>query len=527
MFRLQNDHWISNPSHEQVMEYWQKNKSKQIFWDEIGVHPIQKILDKRVSHGKVQYKVKFYARDIPISWLAAQDITPDAIAEFENHMQLHEFLSIDLTQAEKVYQDATISQKHSKREANELFAMCILKYAPKNGRIIYLEAPNMTTTKILKKFKIQNPCVAVNFDVHVVNQMLLQQMENVEPLYASLNQAIQLNEHLLAAVWSDYCCTFDGQDISCPQNDFIELFASGKLMDKSVLAMTFSLRDRRRKFERFDERRRRIVEFIETTARAHNYEVHILKRMNYGKNMHLALFLCTKPSPKKLCQSSTCPKMLQPKNFSKRKTLGKQPRNSKKMKRDGGPYKYADKQRAGESDAGACILHSLNACVSDVLTAKELDEQIEVVFNDLHSRNPSITREHCGIIGTTWHQNCIPLALSKKYGPDGFLWEQLPDDAIWRKGLGKLYIHGLLDSTYFKMSPDGDWRHTCAIDTDLGTISDINIPNSWEGLDCYKSKKRNRFFMKEIWQVFRIQILRPSPRDALVEEIFELEVDNS
>jgi hypothetical protein len=196
-----------------------------------------------------------------------------------------------------------------------------------------------------------------------------------------------------------------------------------------------------------------------------------------------------------------------------------------------------DKYRAGGQDAGADILVALNACWPNVLTADELDAEIDNVFFE---QVPEYKREWCGIEKATWHQDCILKALEKKYG-DRVKWIKVPIDSIYEKHHGKLYVHGMLEPHLFDMVPYfahrkiseeffHHWTYSVCIDTDNNKIVDFKKGLSW--FDFLRATSRpltiSNFFHKcgsenmfrEIWDVRKLEIT-----DG-VDEISDLETDD-
>ncbi len=164
----------------------------------------------------------------------------------------------------------------------------------------------------------------------------------------------------------------------------------------------------------------------------------------------------------------------------------------------------ANRFQAAGPGVDACIAKALNACIPGVLSSDELDKEID----GLMSTDPTKPRAFYGTDGESWHQACIPKALSKKYGT-GFKWERLPVSSIYKKRIGRLYVHGLLNYRYFGVQNIGDWRHAMCVNTDNGTIIEQNYgskPQKFSANFDRKTPLENLF--SEVWQVYRLQISR-------------------
>ena len=101
--------------------------------------------------------------------------------------------------------------------------------------------------------------------------------------------------------------------------------------------------------------------------------------------------------------------------------------------------------RAGGTDGGGCMHKALNKCKPGVLCVEELDEQITNVHEEKNKKPewaPDMYKlEWCGTPGQSWHQDCIFMALRKKY-PGRFSWLRHPTSVIFERGRGKFYVHG-------------------------------------------------------------------------------------
>jgi hypothetical protein len=165
------------------------------------------------------------------------------------------------------------------------------------------------------------------------------------------------------------------------------------------------------------------------------------------------------------------------------------------------------------------MLVALNACLPEVLTAAELDFEIDILHAAMN-RTPewapnNYLRSWCGQEGQSWHISCIKQALRRKYGHHGIMWKKLSKDCIYDKNIGKLYVHGTLNSACFPtLDPSGDWSHAICIDTDpkVSQLLDVNNfeeygDNTWFDLSYYfqKGNETENLFSR-IAKVFSIAI---------------------
>jgi hypothetical protein len=167
-------------------------------------------------------------------------------------------------------------------------------------------------------------------------------------------------------------------------------------------------------------------------------------------------------------------------------------------------------RRAGGSDAGGCMVVALNKCCAGVLTAGELDVQIEKVHEEQNKQLEwapnKYKREWCGIPGVTWHQDCIAKALKQKYPPSsgGYTWCKQPADSIYEPGQGKVYVHGLLNSALWPdMNQSSCWQHAICVNTDTGRFCDGNS-NSWRSVAKWLQCREEDRYMVKVWRVYKL-----------------------
>jgi hypothetical protein len=174
---------------------------------------------------------------------------------------------------------------------------------------------------------------------------------------------------------------------------------------------------------------------------------------------------------------------------------------------------FGNTRAAGGSDAGGCMVVALNKCCPGVLTAGELDEQIEKLHEELNKQREwapnNYKMEWCGIPGVTWHQNCILKALKKKYPPSstGVHWRKLPANSMYEPGHGKLYVHGLLNKALWpEIDQSSNWQHSICVNTDTGRFFDGNT-NRWRSVAKWLQCPEEDRYMSEIWRVYTLSLV--------------------
>lgn len=171
-------------------------------------------------------------------------------------------------------------------------------------------------------------------------------------------------------------------------------------------------------------------------------------------------------------------------------------------------HKRKTRRAAGDKD-GACILRALNECVANVLTSEELDAQIDPLWRKKNKRSKykpnKFKRVWAGVEGKSWHQNCIKMALKAKYRK--FAFKKVKDvSCIYRKGMGKLYVHGLLNRKLFPdVDQDANFQHAICIDADKGKFYDESavrgrLVKSWFD----ETDSQNQYL--DIWTVRKLEV---------------------
>lgn len=267
--------WTKDVTEEQKFDY-HKRHPKILWLDEPRVLPIERLLKRR----KNQYLVEFKAEDEPYVWLHKRDISQDAIDEYRNRTKLK--LSYNLKHANKIYDDR---EKPDKSMANYLFAESSRHV---NGRIVYLEARKMQTTRALLKHP---QCkVPINFDHDLYLHFLDRNYPNVSPKYGTLNEYLATTPDPIGSLFADYCCTFMGSKQCQPQDDLRVLFERKLLSANGCLALTFCLRDGRKIFQTHAQQKQVIIAFVLSLASKYGYALQLDVQRTYQRSMFFLLF---------------------------------------------------------------------------------------------------------------------------------------------------------------------------------------------------------------------------------------------
>ncbi len=190
------------------------------------------------------------------------------------------------------YNDDAISSKNSKLDANQVFADAV-SLSPSRGAIIYLEAQSFLTTRTLLANQIFSLKMPVNFSPRVVNTLLKADLPTTLPLLGTMLQVLQENIYDLRAAWFDFCGSFDGSENCKPQQDIQFLFQSQQLLDDSIFAVTFCLRDARRPKLKAHQKQTRIRTWIRRTASKHGYNLKCLQVLRYFPQMLFLVYKCS------------------------------------------------------------------------------------------------------------------------------------------------------------------------------------------------------------------------------------------
>lgn len=118
------------------------------------------------------------------------------------------------------------------------------------------------------------------------------------------------------------------------------------------------------------------------------------------------------------------------------------------------------------------VLLALNCCVPNVLTIEELRQQ-----NELY----------------------IIAALKAKY-KNFRVWRFADPNTLLRKGIGKLYVYGVLNLKIFK-SPR---KHAICVDTDTGMFHDKFAPKQGLCVDVWFARKEK--YLCDISTILRIEV---------------------
>jgi hypothetical protein len=178
-------------------------------------------------------------------------------------------------------------------DANQVFADAVSSTKSANGAIVYLEAQSCLTTRTLLDNKITSLKMPVNFSSRVVNTLLKQDLPTTMPLLGTMLQVLQENVYDLRAAWFDFCGSFDGSGSCKPKQDIRFIFQSQHLLDDSIFAVTFCLRDARLTISTV-EKQRRIRIWIRRTAAKHGYQLKCLQVLRYFPQMLCLMYKCKK-----------------------------------------------------------------------------------------------------------------------------------------------------------------------------------------------------------------------------------------
>ena len=228
------------------------------------------------------------------TWLSPGDISQDLIKAWFSGKEAVMPAPCDLSKADQVYNDDMVSAKKSKSDANDVFVSALKKTVGlrAGGRIVYLDAKTLHTTRRLLSGGFSGPLVPVNFDHDVFLQMCRAELSMVAPFYGSLHQYLKKYDYPMKGLWADYCSTLDGNDRCLPRDDIRYLFSQKLLAASAVAAFTFCLRDRRCTNMSHGTHRTRIKQFIRRSAEGH-YDLRILHQTTYAPNMFFIVYSCT------------------------------------------------------------------------------------------------------------------------------------------------------------------------------------------------------------------------------------------
>jgi hypothetical protein len=113
---------------------------------------------------------------------------------------------------------------------------------------------------------------------------------------------------------------------------------------------------------------------------------------------------------------------------------------------------------------GGCLMDALDQCVFGILTAKDLDGQIQVV----HAKYPHLQLHECGVPGENWSMKCVSLALEKKERDNpkfSYTLNKLHGDdfkkALTTPNGGRYLVIGELNQLLYAYDAmdDEDWTH--------------------------------------------------------------------
>ena len=135
---------------------------------------------------------------------------------------------------------------------------------------------------------------------------------------------------------------------------------------------------------------------------------------------------------------------------------------------------------SGSDDDGACLFLCLDEAFPDVLTVKDLDNQIEILHK---SPSNCLTSTQCGIPGYSWHIKCVHMALQSKATADTsfkFTWTKIKNkkehelrDFLLRSTSGKFIVIGTMNYRLIpNASKHGNWKHAILVDSSTGMLHD-------------------------------------------------------
>lgn len=181
-----------------------------------------------------------------------------------------------------------------KKTINEAFATSVRGLAADardpTRACIYLDAQGANTTQALAYANVPLTCYCVNFNRKTVDGWIFPRELAVTPICSTFQEAVQhvgRNEkRKLAAVFADFCCTFEGTSAVRPKEDLEIVFRY--LDTDAVVAFTFSLRDRRLKMPHADQILS-IRRWVQSTAGSSGYSCRFKFQLTYFPSMYFAL----------------------------------------------------------------------------------------------------------------------------------------------------------------------------------------------------------------------------------------------
>lgn len=181
-----------------------------------------------------------------------------------------------------------------KKTVNTVFATSVQALSTvsrdQTGACIYLDAEGANTTKALAHARVPLPCYCVNFNQIIVNSWKFpRQLElDVTPICTPFQEAVQHvgEQKKVAAVFADFCCTFEGTATVQPKKDLEIVFRY--LETEAVVAFTFSLRDRRLK-KPHSAQIISIRRWMQSTADRFGYSCRFKFQLAYPPSMYVAM----------------------------------------------------------------------------------------------------------------------------------------------------------------------------------------------------------------------------------------------
>jgi hypothetical protein len=165
---------------------------------------------------------------------------------------------------------------------------------------------------------------------------------------------------------------------------------------------------------------------------------------------------------------------------------------------------------ASSNDDGYTF-YAFNTAYPGVLSIKDLNAEIESVFDDYSKQYSTFTKQNAGIVDVSWHQDCISRALTRKYGRESFSWTREKQRMIFDSKKGNFYVTGILNPTVFPDVSNNRRQHALCVNTDQQKFYDRyskgrQIASWFKTIDPYLSP---------IWKVWKLEFVQKSPLSIL------------
>jgi hypothetical protein len=217
-------------------------KPTKLYWGEDDIVNIAKVS----KHRRVGTDMQFFAHHAGMmyaQWYDEKDLSHDLVRTYYGlHNPIKRKISIT-----NHYNDLLIASMRDKQDYNNIFVEAAensTRLLP-GQHVVYLDAQSGLTTKTLAIRNLNASLVAVNCDPGICASIA--SLASCQVRCGMLNDITSsFTTRSIAAIWADYCSTWEGTCGCCPKRDMLQLYQSGTLSRGSLIALTVCLRDVRK-----------------------------------------------------------------------------------------------------------------------------------------------------------------------------------------------------------------------------------------------------------------------------------------